>query len=57
MTIAACYLSPEGVVLGADSTTTMFFDQPGTTGFRTILNTLRSSLKSRRSPKLSRWQL
>lgn len=32
MTIAACYLSPEGVVLGADSTTTMFFDQPGTTG-------------------------
>jgi hypothetical protein len=32
VTIAARYLSPEGVVLGADSTTTMFFDQPGTTG-------------------------
>lgn len=27
MTIAACYLSPEGVILGADSTSTM--QQPG----------------------------
>ena len=26
MTIAACYLSPEGVVLGADSTSTYFFE-------------------------------
>src|SRR5437870_5646057 len=29
MTIAACYLSSEGVVLGADSTTTMFVASPG----------------------------
>jgi hypothetical protein len=28
MTIAACYVSPEGVVLGADSTTTHFVQQP-----------------------------
>lgn len=28
MTIAACYLSAEGVVLGADSTTTMFVPNP-----------------------------
>jgi len=28
MTIAACYLSSEGVVLGADSTTTMFVAGP-----------------------------
>jgi len=31
MTIAACYLSSEGVVLGADSTTTMFVQGPGNT--------------------------
>ena len=30
MTIAACYLSSEGIVLGADSTTTMFVAAPGT---------------------------
>jgi hypothetical protein len=29
MTIAACYLSSEGVVFGADSTTTMFVAAPG----------------------------
>ncbi len=29
MTIAACYLSSEGVILGADSTTTMFVAAPG----------------------------
>jgi hypothetical protein len=29
MTIAACYLSSEGVVLGADSTSTMFVGNPG----------------------------
>ncbi len=29
MTIAACYLSSEGVVFGADSTTTMFVQGPG----------------------------
>lgn len=29
MTIAACYLSSEGVVLGADSTSTMFVQGPG----------------------------
>lgn len=29
MTIAACYLSAEGIVLGADSTTTMFVAAPG----------------------------
>lgn len=29
MTIAACYLSSEGVVLGADSTTTMYVTCPG----------------------------
>jgi len=29
MTIAACYLSDEGAVLGADSTTTMFVPVPG----------------------------
>ncbi|MEK6675852.1 MAG: hypothetical protein AABZ47_09380 [Planctomycetota bacterium] len=29
MTIAACYLSSEGVVLGADSTSTMFIPGPG----------------------------
>lgn len=29
MTIAACYLSSEGVVLGADSTTTMYVSAPG----------------------------
>ncbi len=29
MTIAACYVSAEGVVFGADSTTTMFVDVPG----------------------------
>lgn len=29
MTIAACYLSSEGLVLGADSTTTMFVQGPG----------------------------
>lgn len=29
MTIAACYVSPEGVVLGADSTTTFNLVQPG----------------------------
>jgi len=34
MTIAACYLSGEGVVLGADSTTTMFVPamDPGAPG-------------------------
>jgi hypothetical protein len=32
MTIAACYLSTEGVVLGADSTTTMFVAAPGPPG-------------------------
>jgi hypothetical protein len=31
MTIAACYLSAEGVVLGADSTTTMTVRRPGPT--------------------------
>jgi len=29
MTIAACYLSSEGLVLGADSTSTMFVQGPG----------------------------
>src|SRR4051812_34432676 len=29
MTIAACYLSSEGVVFGADSTSTMFVQGPG----------------------------
>ena len=29
MTIAACYLSAEGVVLGTDSTATMFVSGPG----------------------------
>src|SRR6266446_3937191 len=29
MTIAACYLSSEGVVFGADSTSTMFVSGPG----------------------------
>src|SRR5262245_34895993 len=29
MTIAACYLSSEGVVLGADSTSTVFVKSPG----------------------------
>lgn len=32
MTIAACYLSAEGVVFGADSTTTMFVPGPGGSG-------------------------
>lgn len=32
MTIAACHLSTEGVVLGADSTTTMFVASPGNAG-------------------------
>ncbi len=32
MTIAACYVSPEGVILGADSTTTFSFVQPGGVG-------------------------
>ena len=29
MTIAACYVSAEGVVFGADSTATMFVPGPG----------------------------
>ena len=29
MTIAACYLSSEGVVFGADSTSTMYVEGPG----------------------------
>lgn len=29
MTIAVCFIMPEGVVLGADSTSSMFFDQTG----------------------------
>lgn len=33
MTIAACYLSSEGVVFGADSTTTMIVRQPGPVPF------------------------
>ena len=33
MTIAGCYLSPEGVVLGADSTASTSFDHPGQAGF------------------------
>lgn len=34
MTIAACYLSPEGIVFGADSTSSMFMPGgPGTGGF------------------------
>jgi hypothetical protein len=32
MTIAACYLSAEGVVFGADSTSTMFVTSPGGVG-------------------------
>jgi hypothetical protein len=32
VTIAACYVSPEGVVLGADSTATFNLDQPGGPG-------------------------
>ena len=35
MTIAACYLSSEGVVLGADSTSTMFVPSPGPQPFIT----------------------
>ena len=33
MTIAACYVSPEGIVLGADSTTTFVLDASGTQHF------------------------
>ena len=32
MTIAACYLSADGVVFGADSTTTMFVPGPDASG-------------------------
>ena len=32
MTIAACYLSADGVVFGADSTSTMFVPAPGGAG-------------------------
>ncbi len=47
MTIAACYLSSEGVVLGADSTSTVFVTNPsGVGGMSHQLNLPKRSLKS-----------
>ena len=45
MTIAACYLAAEGVVFGADSTTTMFVSGigPGTPGAEHHYNFARKS--------------
>jgi hypothetical protein len=49
VTIASCYLSPEGVVLGADSTST-YATPSGNHYFTTVR-------KSSRLAKVRRWEL